>query len=283
MFNQPRVMQVDESPRNYHEVMQQRKEAGGLPRHLAIIMDGNRRYAKALGKPSSFGHLKGKERLEQVRRCMQCRSSSQNELTITGHPMGADICAVHGKLKRASSMGGGRASKPHVAGIGTGEASLSCRRTVTRCERSQRTRRWQTGRSRSGLWELWKLCPCGCGGQRRTQRWWLCVCLTRRIKEFWQKFTARGGEGGTLTICIGYGGRQELLQAGIRLLLLGIRKMRNRGRPVKHLAQDFANGTISLEEIDEGSMRKHLYTSEIPGADISISLSSPPLPSSSAP
>ena len=27
-----------------------------MPKHIAIIMDGNRRWAKSKGKPISFGH-----------------------------------------------------------------------------------------------------------------------------------------------------------------------------------------------------------------------------------
>ena len=30
-----------------------------LPKHLAIIMDGNGRWAKAKGKPRAFGHEQG--------------------------------------------------------------------------------------------------------------------------------------------------------------------------------------------------------------------------------
>lgn len=36
-------------------------------RHLAIIMDGNRRWAKAHGRPSFVGHQRGYEKLKQVR------------------------------------------------------------------------------------------------------------------------------------------------------------------------------------------------------------------------
>ena len=31
----------------------------GLPKHVAIIMDGNRRWAKERGKPANFGHKAG--------------------------------------------------------------------------------------------------------------------------------------------------------------------------------------------------------------------------------
>ena len=37
-----------------------------MPRHIAIIMDGNRRWAKAQGKPASFGHKEGAKVLEKI-------------------------------------------------------------------------------------------------------------------------------------------------------------------------------------------------------------------------
>ena len=37
-----------------------------LPRHIAIIMDGNRRWARAQGKPASFGHKAGAKTLEKI-------------------------------------------------------------------------------------------------------------------------------------------------------------------------------------------------------------------------
>ena len=37
-----------------------------LPNHIAIIMDGNRRWAKARGKPASFGHKEGAKTLEKI-------------------------------------------------------------------------------------------------------------------------------------------------------------------------------------------------------------------------
>ena len=37
-----------------------------LPAHIAIIMDGNRRWAKAQGKPASFGHKEGAKTLENI-------------------------------------------------------------------------------------------------------------------------------------------------------------------------------------------------------------------------
>ena len=37
-----------------------------MPRSIAIIMDGNRRWAKAQGKPASFGHKEGAKTLEKI-------------------------------------------------------------------------------------------------------------------------------------------------------------------------------------------------------------------------
>ena len=37
-----------------------------LPKHIAIIMDGNRRWAKAKGMPASFGHKEGAKTLEKI-------------------------------------------------------------------------------------------------------------------------------------------------------------------------------------------------------------------------
>jgi undecaprenyl diphosphate synthase len=37
-----------------------------LPVHIGIIMDGNRRWAKAQGSPAIFGHKKGSETLEKI-------------------------------------------------------------------------------------------------------------------------------------------------------------------------------------------------------------------------
>ena len=41
-------------------------EKENLPKHIAIIMDGNRRWAKAKGKPSGFGHKEGAKVLEEI-------------------------------------------------------------------------------------------------------------------------------------------------------------------------------------------------------------------------
>ncbi len=42
------------------------KNGKDLPTHVAVIMDGNRRFAKQLGLEDSSGHIKGKDKLEEM-------------------------------------------------------------------------------------------------------------------------------------------------------------------------------------------------------------------------
>ena len=37
-----------------------------MPKHIGIIMDGNRRWAKAQGKPAIFGHRAGAKTIEDI-------------------------------------------------------------------------------------------------------------------------------------------------------------------------------------------------------------------------
>ena len=37
-----------------------------VPRHIAIILDGNGRWAKKRGMPRGYGHVKGCENLEKI-------------------------------------------------------------------------------------------------------------------------------------------------------------------------------------------------------------------------
>ncbi len=50
----------------YERLLTQEVAAGPVPRHVAIIMDGNRRYARRSGRVSRFGHAKGADTTEKV-------------------------------------------------------------------------------------------------------------------------------------------------------------------------------------------------------------------------
>ena len=50
----------------YEEKLEKEVREGPIPNHIAIIMDGNRRYAKELGLETREGHLAGKEKIREV-------------------------------------------------------------------------------------------------------------------------------------------------------------------------------------------------------------------------
>lgn len=48
-------------------------EGGTVPRHVAVIMDGNRRWARSRGMPAIFGHQRGAEAVRRVvEGCLKC-------------------------------------------------------------------------------------------------------------------------------------------------------------------------------------------------------------------
>ncbi|MBQ6441017.1 MAG: isoprenyl transferase [Lachnospiraceae bacterium] len=51
-----------------------------IPQHIAIIMDGNGRWAKAQGKPRSFGHKAGADNVEVI--CRAAKSLGVKYLTM---------------------------------------------------------------------------------------------------------------------------------------------------------------------------------------------------------
>lgn len=50
----------------YEEKLEKEVSAGPMPKHIAIIMDGNRRYARELGLETREGHMAGKEKIRDV-------------------------------------------------------------------------------------------------------------------------------------------------------------------------------------------------------------------------
>lgn len=52
--------------KGYERLLTQEVQSDDVPRHVAIIMDGNRRYARKFGQISSFGHGRGADATENV-------------------------------------------------------------------------------------------------------------------------------------------------------------------------------------------------------------------------
>lgn len=63
-------------------LLNQIRKSGAVPSHIGIITDGNRRYARERGISPNEGHVKGKEKLEEVLEwCMEIGTSA---VTIYG-------------------------------------------------------------------------------------------------------------------------------------------------------------------------------------------------------
>ena len=65
-----------------------------VPNHIAIILDGNGRWAKAKGMPRSYGHVKGCANLETV--CDYMKELGVKYVTVYSHRLyegaGSQIC-----------------------------------------------------------------------------------------------------------------------------------------------------------------------------------------------
>ena len=61
---------------NFKEQIQKNR----IPRHIAIIMDGNGRWAKKKGMPRHYGHVKGCQNLEDI--CDHIRDVGVKYLTV---------------------------------------------------------------------------------------------------------------------------------------------------------------------------------------------------------
>ena len=57
-----------------------------IPKHVAIILDGNGRWAKAKGLPRKAGHVQGAKNIE----------------TVCGHSVSYCICVLHRELEQTS-------------------------------------------------------------------------------------------------------------------------------------------------------------------------------------
>ena len=53
---------------------------GKIPNHIAIILDGNGRWAKKRGMPRTFGHQKGLNKLIEIAK--SCSEIGVKELTV---------------------------------------------------------------------------------------------------------------------------------------------------------------------------------------------------------
>lgn len=187
------------------------KEVRGerLPKHIAIIMDGNRRFAWAAKLPANAGHKKGREQLERVLDWVLelgikwftiYALSSENRLSRTDEEL--DL------LYRLYSDGLlDIADDPRIH---ENKVKVQCVGQLSELPDNVR----------SAIEEA----------RERTE----------------------GYDAHTFTVCLNYGGREEIVQA------------------IRHLAELVSDGELKPEQIEQSTVAEQLYTAGMPDPDLII-------------
>jgi len=182
-----------------------------IPHHVAVIMDGNRRYAGQLGKTRSYGHAMGAEVTEKV--IEWCYEIGIKQLTLY-----------------AFSTENFQRSEEEVDGLFNliNEKFLKIYSDPRTHKKEMQVR---VIGDRSKLPAFLKES----------------IEKTEKATENYRKFH--------LNVAIAYGGRQDIIQA------------------VRDIASCISNGKLSLEEVDENLISKHLYPApgvSVPNVDLII-------------
>ncbi len=182
-----------------------------IPHHIAVIMDGNRRYAGQLGKARSFGHAMGAEVTEKV--IEWCYEIGVKQLTLY-----------------AFSTENFQRSEEEVDGLFNliNEKFLKIYSDPRTHEREMQVR---------------------VIGDRSKLPAFLNESIEKieKATEKYRKFH--------LNVAIAYGGRQDIIQA------------------VRDIASCISSRELSLEDVDENLISKHLYPAtgvSVPNVDLVI-------------
>jgi tritrans,polycis-undecaprenyl-diphosphate synthase [geranylgeranyl-diphosphate specific] len=177
-----------------------------VPNHVAIIMDGNRRYAKDFGMLVSEGHDKGRQKLEDVLEwCME---------------IGVKMLTVY-------------AFSTENVGRSKGEVDTLMRMFVENFRRLGDDQRVHKNKIRVRVL-----------GQRDL--------LPKDLQDAIQyaEDKTKGYDKYFFNLAVGYGGREEILQG------------------IKKLAEAVKEGKLKVDEIDEKTFSKFLYTKDMPDPDL---------------
>lgn len=182
------------------------KLTSNLPRHIAIIMDGNNRYAKKHGLPKGTGHIAGQRALSPI--VQHCAQKGVQALTVFAF----------------SSENWARPSDEVAQLLALLDAAIDD--------------------------ELAKLAQNNIRLRFIGHHAAFGQALCDKIADAQQK--SADGDGMTLVIALGYGGRWEMADTARRLALL---------------AQD---GALDPHQIDETIFQKHTLLSDLPPLDMLI-------------
>lgn len=179
-----------------------------VPRHIAVIMDGNGRWAKKRGMPRSAGHAVGAETFRTI--ATYCKDIGVQYFTVYAFSTE--------NWKRPS---------------GEVEALMNLFRKYLREAAETMFQRGVAVRV------LGDLSP-------------LPVDILTQIAEVHAIADTLGPHAATASLCINYGGRDEIKNA------------------VQAIASAVKNGTIAPEDITEDTISHHLYTAHMPDPDLII-------------
>ena len=68
-----------------------------IPQHIAIILDGNGRWAKSKGMPRNYGHAQGSKNVERI--CEDAYRMGVKYLA-DGDQVPDGLCVFHGELEQ---------------------------------------------------------------------------------------------------------------------------------------------------------------------------------------
>lgn len=179
---------------------------GPIPQHVAIIMDGNRRFARELGLRSTDGHRKGKEKLEEVLEwCLDVGIRVLTVYAFSTENLRRDDEEIQELMRLFAE---------NFRKVGDDE---------------------RVHKHKIRIRVL---------GQKHL--------LPREVQEAIQyaEDRTRDYDQYHFNVAVAYGGRQEIVDA------------------IRRVVQDVKEGRISVDDIDEGTFAKHLYTADLPDPDL---------------
>ena len=177
-----------------------------IPQHIAIILDGNGRWAKKRHMPRTYGHQKGVENIKTI--------------AIAASNLGIKALSVY-----AFSTENWSRPKDEVDFLMKLPGEFE--------------KRFKDDFKKYDIKVMFS--------GRKTHLSQENLVILERITE-----NTKDRNGLILNICFDYGSRAELTEA------------------VKEIAKDVLNGSISMEDITEEQIERHLYTKDLPKLDLLI-------------
>lgn len=177
-----------------------------MPNHIAIIMDGNRRWAKAQGKNAAYGHKAGAKNLEKIVRY--------------ANKIGLKYITVY-----AFSTENWKRTEEEVNGI----------MRLFKTYLDDYSKRADTENIKINI--LGDISAFNENLQKS-----MITCMER----------TKNNTGTVFSIAINYGGRDEIIRA------------------TKKIAEQVKINELTIEDINEEIISKHLYTKDLPDPDLII-------------